>query len=93
MLYIFPGSCKDPWKARSARSEMTTRTYATSESRMGSDISEAHAVQILDEPCQIVTLHGWKNAPILVSAKEVNELFVKPRGCSVEVSKQLQWIV
>ena len=93
MLYILPGSCKDSWKARSARSEMATRTYATSESRMGSGGLEAHAVQILDELCQIVTLQGWKNAPILVSAKEANGLLVKPRGCSVEVAKRLQWIV
>ena len=79
MLHILPISCKDSWKARSARSEMPTRTYIISESRMGGGGLDAHAVQILDEPCQIVTLQGWKNVLILVSAKEANELLVKPR--------------
>ena len=93
MLHILPSSCKHSWKARSAQSEIPTRTYVTSESRMGGGGLEAHAVQILDEPCQIVTFQGWENVLIHVSTKEFNELLVKPWRCSVEVAKRLQGIM
>ena len=93
MLHILPSSCKDSWKAGSARSEISARTYVISKSRTGRGGLEAHAVQILDEPCQIVILQSCKNAPILVSAKEATELLVKPRRFSLEVAKRLQGIL
>ena len=93
VLHILPSSCKDSWKVRSAQSEIPTRTYVISESRMGGCGLDAYAVQILDEPCQIVTLQGCKNALILVSAKEANESLGELRRCAVEVTKRFQGVV
>ena len=56
---------------------------------MGRRGLDAHTIQILDEPCQIVTLQSWKNDLILVSAKEGSKLLVKLRRSSVEVAEGL----
>ena len=56
---------------------MPTRTYVASESRMRRGRFDAHVVQILDEPCQIFTLQGWKYVLILISAKKGSKLLMK----------------
>ena len=50
---------------------------------------EAHAVQVFDEPRQILVLQVRKNVSIFVPAEEAAELFVKLWRSSVEVEELL----
>ena len=70
-------------------SEISARTCATSERSLGRDGFDTHAIEILYEPRQIIPLEGWEIGPILISAKEDNELLMKLWRGSVEVAERL----
>ena len=53
------------------------------------DLGETHAVQILDEPHQTLTLQAGENALIEIPAKEVAQLLVKLWRSLVEVTELL----
>lgn len=59
---------------------------------MGKDDLETHAVQVLDEPYQILALQVWNNVLILVPAEEVAKLGGKFGRSFVEVVELLQGI-
>ena len=50
---------------------------------------ETHAIQILDEPRQVVASQAWNDPSILVPVEKVDELWVKLRRGSVEVTELL----
>lgn len=83
MLHILPRSCRDSWNARLVWSETPTRTYACIEHRAGSNL-KTHAIQILDEPGQILVFQAWYIL-IVIPTEEVDELLVRPGQGSVEV--------
>ena len=89
MPHIFPSSCRDSWNARLPGSEILTRTYTSVERRVGKIHFETHAIQILDEPGQILSLQAWNNILVFVPTEEVDELPVKLRRGSVEV---VEWL-
>ena len=89
-LHIVQSSCRDSWKAALVGSEILARTCATSERRVGGGGSlDAHTVEILYQPRQIIPLKSWDTGLILVSAKDVNELLMKLWRGSVEVVELL----
>ena len=89
VLHTLPSSCKDSWKAGLVGSEMSARTCAASERRVGRGGLDTHIIEILYEPRQITPLEGWETGLILVSAKEVNEQLMKLWRGSVEVVERL----
>ena len=75
--HILLSSCSDSWNAVLAGSEISTRTYASVEHRMGKEGLEIYAIQVLNEPYQVLTLQVWKIVSIPISTKEIDELSVK----------------
>lgn len=53
------------------------------------DCLETHAIKVLDKPCQILALQVRNAVSVIVSAKEVGELFVELRRGFVEVAQLL----
>ena len=86
---IFPISCRSPWNMELAGLETLMRTYTGVELRVERDGSETHAIQVLDEPHQILALQVWNRSLILASTKEVAELLEKLWRSSVEVAEFL----
>ena len=82
-------SCRDSWNGILAGSGILQRTYASVECGAGKSGLETHAVQILDEPRQIVASQARKNGLILVPAEKVGELWVKLWRSSIEVTELL----
>ena len=54
---------------------------------------ETHAVQVLDEPRQLLVSMIWENAPIRISAKKSFELLVELWRSSVKIVKLMEGIV
>ena len=48
---------------------------------------EAHAIQVIDKPCQIFALQVRKNTSVPTTAKEVAEVLVELRRSSVEAAE------
>jgi len=64
---------------------MSMRTYAGAERGAGRNGLETHAIQVLDEPHQVLALQVRSSGSIFAPAKEVANLVVKPGRGSVEV--------
>ena len=73
-------------------SERSQRTCDGDERGMGKNGAEAHIVQIVDEPSQIFASQTWDSISVFVPAEEVDELAVKMRRSSVQISEFLQRI-
>jgi len=58
--------------------------------RVGRAGLETHAVEVLDEPCQILVSQVWNGASELASPKAAAELFAKLWRSLVEVAELLQ---
>jgi len=85
--HSFLSSCKHSWNATLAGSEIPMRPCTSVERRVKRDGLETHAIQVLDEPRQILALQVRKSVSILVPAKEVAELLVKLRRSFVKVAE------
>ena len=53
------------------------------------DDLKTHTIEILDKPCQTLTLQIWENGLICTPSKEVVELLVEPRRLPVEIMELL----
>ena len=72
--------------------EVSQRTCAGGERGTERNGAEAHIVQIVDEPNQILALQTWDSIFVFVPAEEVGELVVEIRRGSVEIAEFLQEI-
>ena len=77
MPHILLSSCRDSWNGTLAGSGIPQRTYASVECGVGRSGLETHAIQILDEPRQVVASQTRNDVSILVPAEKVDELWVK----------------
>ena len=87
--HIFLSSCSNSWNVVFAGLEMPTRTYPGVECRPGRDGLETHAIEVLDQPCQILALQAWNGVSKLVPPKATAELLVKLWRSRVEVAELL----
>ena len=63
------------------------RTYDIFGLRLERSGVEAHAIQVLDKPCQIFALQVRKSTSVPITAKEVVEVLVELRRSSVEAAE------
>ena len=57
---------------------------------MGRDGLETHAIEVLDQPCQILALQVWDGASKLALSNAAGELLVKLWRSRVKVAELLQ---
>jgi len=84
---IFFSSCKYSWNAELAWFDIDVRTCNDVGRALGRNGLDAHAIQVLDKPCQIFPLQTRNCTSIPFAAKEVAEVFVKLRRSSVEATE------
>ena len=72
--------------------ETSQRTCANGERGTGENGGEAHIVQIVDEPNQILASQNWDSIFVFVPAEEVDEPAVKMRRSSIQIAEFLQGI-
>ena len=87
--HIFLSSCNNSRNEIFVGLEMPTRTYPGVKRRVGRDRLETHAIEILDQPCQILALQVWNGASKLALLNAAGELLVELRRSRVEVAELL----
>ena len=87
MPQISFSSCKYSWNAGLACFGIDVRTCNSVGRGLGRNGLDAHAVQVLDKPCQIFALQVRKNTSVPITAKEVAEVLVELRRSSVEAAE------
>ena len=73
-------------------SEISQRICAGGERGTERNGAEAHIVQIVDEPGQILALQTWNSILVFFPTEEVGELVVEIRRSSVELAELLEEI-
>ena len=89
MPHIFLSSCRDSRNKKFAGSELPARIYVGIEHRAGEGVLETHAIQIFDQPHQIVTLQVRNNPSVLVAVNEIAELLAEMWRSSIKVVEPL----
>ena len=84
MPQMFFSSCKYSWNAGLACFDIDVRTCNSVGRGLGRNGLDAHAVQVLDKPCQIFALQVRNCTSIRFTAKESAKALVELRRGSVE---------
>ena len=84
MPQIFFSSCKYSWNAGLACFGIDVRTCNSVGRGLGRNGLDAHAIQVLDKPCQIFALQVRNRTSIRFTAKESAKALVELRRGSVE---------
>ena len=71
-------------------SNISQRTCASGECRTRRNGVEAHTVQVVDKPGQILASQVRSSISVFTPAEDVDKLVVKTRRSSVEIAKFLQ---